>query len=139
MFIGPPLVRTYTMLKSDRVKIVENKITTASTGISNGKVMCQKHAIGPARRSRSRLRSIRSHGRQDSQRRLRGTRLPDHYRPADQVYRGPRLKGICPVPFSDSKGSTTKVRRRERFERWGRSKGTSVSNRYWYLGRFNPD
>jgi len=33
MFIGPPLVRTYTMLKSDRVKIVENRITTASTGI----------------------------------------------------------------------------------------------------------
>jgi hypothetical protein len=29
------------------VKIVENRITTASTGISSGRVMCQKHAMGP--------------------------------------------------------------------------------------------
>ena len=36
------------MLKSDRVKIVENRITTASTGISNGRVMYQKRAMGPA-------------------------------------------------------------------------------------------
>src|SRR5438128_11562279 len=48
MFIGPPLVRTYTMLKSASVKIVENRITTASTGCRSGTVTYQKRPTGPA-------------------------------------------------------------------------------------------
>src|SRR2546428_13447437 len=48
MFIGPPLVRTYTMLKSASVKIAEKRITTASTGVRSGTVTYQKRPTGPA-------------------------------------------------------------------------------------------
>ena len=34
------------MLKSLKVKMVENSTTTASTGLSSGSVMCQKRAPG---------------------------------------------------------------------------------------------
>ena len=36
------------MLKSLKVKIVEKRMTMASTGLSSGKVTCQKRAAGPA-------------------------------------------------------------------------------------------
>jgi len=46
--MGPPFVSTYTMLKSLKVKIVEKRMTMASTGLSSGSVTCQKRAAGPA-------------------------------------------------------------------------------------------
>ena len=36
------------MLKSASVKIAENRITTASTGLTRGTVTCQKRPTGPA-------------------------------------------------------------------------------------------
>src|SRR2546425_198524 len=39
---GPPRVRTWTILKSEKVKIVENSTTTARTGLSSGSVTWRK-------------------------------------------------------------------------------------------------
>jgi hypothetical protein len=46
--MGPPRVSTWTMLKSPKVKMVENRITTASTGLIRGRVTCQKRLHEPA-------------------------------------------------------------------------------------------
>ena len=50
VLIGPPRVSTWTMLKSAKVKIVEKRITTASTGLMRGRVTCQKrpHELAPS-------------------------------------------------------------------------------------------
>src|SRR6202795_2228476 len=42
VLIGPPRVRTWTILKSAKVKTVEKRMTTASTGLIRGSVTCQK-------------------------------------------------------------------------------------------------
>src|SRR2546422_3459379 len=48
MLTGPPRVSTYTILKSLKVKIVENRMTTARTGLRSGNVTCQNRPHGPA-------------------------------------------------------------------------------------------
>src|ERR1700730_10692983 len=56
VLIGPPRVRTWTMLKSPKVKIVEKRITTARTGLIRGRVTCQKrpHELAPSTPAASR-------------------------------------------------------------------------------------
>ena len=50
LLTGPPPVSTCTMLKSANVKIVENRITTASTGFKSGSVTLRNrpHELAPS-------------------------------------------------------------------------------------------